>query len=345
VASFADLQISKPGTGYTLSATASGLASATSSAFDVVSPGVATRIDLLAGDGQTAMVGQAVAISPAVKATDGFGDPVGGVSVTFQEPGTPIGSGVIQTTDIGGVATLGEWRLGTAAGEQTLFALSGDLQGSPVTFTATAEPGPPVTLVLSSGEDQVASLGGLVVEPPAVLVTDNYGNPVAGVAVTFAVASGGGSISGESQVTGVDGIAAVGGWRVGDAPGANTLTATSAGLSGSPAIFHATARSFPTTISVEVHSDYFQSARNGSGNPPGTPAVDTIAVGGTVTWQWVDSGHNVTTVYGASGTQSVPFTFGPVLAPSPGSIVYRCTIHSRIVDFDIVGMWGVIVVR
>src|SRR4051794_12317472 len=59
VATFADLQINKPGTGYTLSASAPGLAIATSTAFDVTAvPGVATTMVPLEGQSQSGTVGQ-----------------------------------------------------------------------------------------------------------------------------------------------------------------------------------------------------------------------------------------------------------------------------------------------
>jgi hypothetical protein len=73
-----------------------------------------------------------------------------------------------------------------------------------------------------------------VAEPPSVLVEDEFGNAVAGVTVTFAVASGGGSVSEPVQTTGDNGAAFVGGWTLGPDLGENTLTATADGLAGSP---------------------------------------------------------------------------------------------------------------
>ena len=96
------------------------------------------------------------------------------------------------------------------------------------------------TLAIQAGDNQTATAGSQVAVDPAVLVTDGGGNPVASVAVTFAVATGGGSIGGANAVTDASGIAEVGGWTLGPIAGPNTLTATSAGLSGSPVTFHAT---------------------------------------------------------------------------------------------------------
>src|SRR3989442_14103219 len=64
-----------------------------------------------------------------------------------------------------------------------------------------------------------------------------------GVAVTFAVAAGNGTITGGSQTTNASGVATVGSWTLSPTAGQNTLTATSGTLSGSPVTFTATGRS------------------------------------------------------------------------------------------------------
>jgi hypothetical protein len=99
----------------------------------------------------------------------------------------------------------------------------------------------PTTIAAYAGDGQSATVGTAVATAPSVLVTDANHNPVSGVSVTFAVASGGGSATGTSATTDVNGIAAVGSWTLGATVGANTLTATSAGLTGSPVTFSATA--------------------------------------------------------------------------------------------------------
>lgn len=357
VANFSDLQIDKPGTGYTFSASATDLTAATSAAFDVTeAPGVAISVAPVAGAGSTVTVGQPVQTAPSVKVTDGFGDPVSGVGVTFSVAlGGGSASGTDQSTDAVGVATVGQWTLGTVAGPNVLLATVPGLEGSPVTFTATATSGAAATLTKHAGDNQTTTVGAAVPTSPAVLVTDSYENPVADVPVTFAVTSGAGSLTGASQTTGSDGIATVGSWILGSSPGANNLRASAAGLAGSTVTFSATAEGIPMTATVEVRNHFFRSLRNGSGSeftptPFGEPAVDTIAVGGTVTWQWIGQGHNVTpyqnSAFTESGTHDTPFTFGPITFNSRGRYRYRCTNHSSVVDFlGLVGMRGEIVVR
>jgi len=92
----------------------------------------------------------------------------------------------------------------------------------------------------NGGDGQSATAGAAVTTLPSVIVKDADGAAVSGVSVAFAVASGGGTITGASATTGADGIATVGSWTLGTTAGTNTLTATSGSLSGSPLTFTAT---------------------------------------------------------------------------------------------------------
>lgn len=80
-----------------------------------------------------------------------------------------------------------------------------------------------------------------VASRPAVRVVDaTTGDAKSGIPVTFAVASGGGSITGASQTTDLNGVATVGSWTLGPTPGMNTLTASAPVQQGSPVTFSAT---------------------------------------------------------------------------------------------------------
>ena len=156
---------------------------------------------------------------PSVIVTDAHGNPVPGVSVAFAvATGGGSATGSPATTNAAGIAAVGSWTLGTIAGNNTLTAISGSLSGSPVTFTATGTAGPAAQIASNSGDGQSASAGTAVSTPPSVIVEDANNNPVTGVSVTFAVASGGGSASGLSTTTDAAGIAAVGSWTLGAMP-------------------------------------------------------------------------------------------------------------------------------
>jgi adhesin/invasin len=104
-------------------------------------------------------------------------------------------------TGADGVATVGEWKLGPTAGENTLSAaVAGqDLSGSPVVFTATGVPGG-VSAEQSSVNAAPASISassGSSASTITVTVRDPFGNPLQGVEVTLAVNGGSGNTLGQ----------------------------------------------------------------------------------------------------------------------------------------------------
>ena len=115
----------------------------------------ATQVELLEGDNQTAQVGQAVDVRPAVRVTNSLGQPVPGFGVTFVvTEGNGDVSGATQSTNSDGVARVGSWTLG-AEGTNTLEARAGSLQGSPVVFTANGVPAPDHLVFLVQPSDVV----------------------------------------------------------------------------------------------------------------------------------------------------------------------------------------------
>src|SRR4029077_725026 len=114
------------------------------------------------------------------------------------------------STGVTGIAQVASWTLGPTAGSNTLSATSGSLSGSPVTFTATGTAGAATQVSVSAGNNQSATAGTAVATAPAHVVQDAHGNPVASVAVTSAVASGGGTVNPTTPVTTwTNGIASV----------------------------------------------------------------------------------------------------------------------------------------
>lgn len=85
-------------------------------------------------------------------------------------------------------------------------------------------------LRVHTGNGQGANAGSAVSQPLAVRVTDANDAPVADVAVTFVVRSGGGTLTGGAARTDDQGIATTGTWTLGSNLGANTVEATVTGL-------------------------------------------------------------------------------------------------------------------
>ena len=156
-------------------------------------------------------------------------------------------------------------------------------------------------------------MGAAVPTKPSVRVTDANNNPVSGVVVTFAVASGGGSITGGSATTNASGIATVGNWTLGTTAGTNTLTATSGGLSGSPVTFTATGTAGAATKYIVTSSNYSPVAGTAVtisaqladtyGNPVSTSGL-------TVNWTKTGTGGTLpaSSTTNASGVATVAFT-------------------------------------
>jgi hypothetical protein len=192
-------------------------------------PSVATTLAANSSTSVTGVAGTVVTPAPSVIVTDQNGSPMDGAPVTFAVvSGGGSVSGATVTTNSSGIATVGSWTLGPVTGANVLNATSGTLAG--IAFTATSSAGAAASLAKNAGDNQSAAAGNAVPIPPSVLVKDANGNPKSGVSVTFAVVSGGGSITGATAVTNAAGIAAVGSWTLGNSGGANSLSATVAGL-------------------------------------------------------------------------------------------------------------------
>ena len=129
---------------------------------------------------------------------------------------------------------------------------------------------PPVPAkLLSESPLSLAAIAGRAVAPsPSVRVRDQFGNPMVGVAVTFAASSGG--VADPSIVpTDSFGLATVGAWTLATTVGANTLTASVANL---PTVtFTALGTAGPSASIAKAFGDN-QTAIAG-GNVPTPPAV------------------------------------------------------------------------
>ena len=195
-------------------------------------PPIPTKISAVSRTELTGTVGTAVDETPSVIVTDSLGRPVAGVLISFS---ITEGGGAVQSraavSDSSGVASVGKWTLGTVPGRYVLTARNPSDQS--VSFIADAVVGPPKTIAKLLGDGQSGQSGEALLIRPRVRVSDVWDNPIAGVAVTFAVAAGGGSVSGEPVLTDSAGIAASGDWVLGT-DGAQRLVARAGSLVAEP---------------------------------------------------------------------------------------------------------------
>src|SRR5439155_555640 len=211
VASFGDLTADKTGASYWLTATATGLAKATSSAF-TITPGAPTQLVFGTQPGTTVASNL---ISPAVKvrALDGFGNVVTGftdaVAVALgSNPGGATLSGTTPVAAVNGIAAF-FLSLDKVGAGYTLSASAGGL-GSGTSIAFDVIPGTATHLAFTQ---QPSTTGAGAVISPAVQVTalDPAGNPVPGysgaVAIVLGNNPGGAILSGTKSVAAVSGVA------------------------------------------------------------------------------------------------------------------------------------------
>lgn len=252
--------------------------------------GAATQVTAQSSTTQTATVATAVASAPSVRVADATGNPVAGVAVTFTvTAGGGVVTGIAQQTNAQGIATAGGWVIGNTVGTNQVSAVAAGL--TPVVFTATGVAGAATQMTIRAGNNQTAQAGRLLPVAPSVTVRDAHGNAVAGTVVTFAVATGGGSVISGRQTTDAEGVAEAGGWFLGLTPGANTLTASAAGVSS---VTFAASGTAGSPVSMVANSAVLQTGESGTavaarpsvvvrdlvGNPVSGVAVTFTVTGG-----------------------------------------------------------------
>ena len=198
-----------------------------------------------------------------------------------------------------------------------------------------------------TGDGQSAVVGSGVATPPSVQVSSRGGEHIPGLRVIFAVTSGGGTVTGATVETDVNGVAAVGGWTLGTQAGVNKLTATVAevdtglvftatGTQGAPAAITKVAGDSQTATvgtvvsvapTVRVADQYGNAVPGvgvtfaivgGGGTATGTSAVtDTAGRAAVGSWRLgAQAGANALTATVSSGV-AFAATFAATATPPP----------------------------
>ena len=302
---------------YTLTATAAGVVSTPLQFAATASPGNATQLAFTAAPAPTAANGAPLSPQPVLQLKDAQGNIVttAGVVITASiVSGTGTVTNATATTSAGGVATFSGLAVTGPAGAVTIaFTAPGFASLASVNITISA--GAATSMTVSAGSNQTAQVATAVAVPPAVRVTDASGNPVANVNVTFGVVTAGAQIASGSTtgtalsvLTNASGIAALTSWTLGNTAQQYALTASAAGLTGSPATFTATASAgSPSAFSVT-----------------GAPASITVGVASPpVTGQIVDAFGNPVAQAGVQVTAA--------LTTQPGNVVTSAVLTTNAV--------------
>ena len=157
-------------------------------------PGPAKALVPWSGYSQSAPVTTALPAPLVAKVEDSYGNGVPGVTVTYSDTGA---GGTFSTnpvtSDSRGLANV-TYTTSTAAG-----ALHGKITATAAglrdVFFETVTPGPASNIAAVSGNGQSAPPNTQLAQPLVVKVTDQYGNAVSGISVTFNDGGAGGTFS------------------------------------------------------------------------------------------------------------------------------------------------------
>ncbi len=296
---------------------------------------------------QTQVTGQ-----PTVLVTDGFGNPVGGVIVTFSVSlNNGSLTGAAPTTDAAGHASLAGWTLGSTVGVNRVTASASGTNS--VQFEAQGLSAAP-TIVSTSPTTQAGILGAMVPRVPQVRVTNSLGQILGGVPVRFAISGGGdATVLGPLAVSDpITGIAAPTDWRLGPASTSSTVIATLPGFPGSSVTFNATGTFSPFLIDVRFLSSATPAQRDAFasaaarwmqiivGDIPDVPvslAVGTCATGASPAMnETIDDVVIFAQVTGIDGVGGILGSAGPCIRRSTG--LFTAVGSMRFDMADLVGL-------
>ena len=271
VATFANLQIDKIGSGYTLGAAATGLSGATSNAFNIVA-GSATQLAFLAQP--TGTTGGATLADVQVEVLDAGGNLVTGagnsISLAFgtNDNGATL-SGTIPRSASSGVATFNNLSVDSAGTGYTLTASANGLTGTTSTsFNITVGPAVKVGFLVPPSN----TVPGQPISPDIqVEVRDLGGNRVtsSGATVSLAIGSnpGSGTLGGTTSHAAANGLATFPGISINNAGSGYTLVASAAGLTS------ATSPAFDISVGSATKLGFFLQPSATAGGTAISPAV------------------------------------------------------------------------
>lgn len=290
-------------------------------------------------------VGAAVATEvtpvPVVRARYEDGSVAAGVAVSFTATrgGTVDSSSAV--TDSAGRASPGAWRLGTTLEIQTLTALVGE---SSLIFLAYPLAGPVATLTAAGGDGLTAAAGATLHQPLRARALDRFGNPVAGVAVTFVVVDGGGAIAADTALTDVGGRASSGPWALGPVVGEQRVRATSGSMEALFTVYTCDPALCYRLAYVTDHNDiavidevtglvqrltYYGGDDEPAWSPDGSRIAFTRGYGSSSSAIWVMNADGSEPTQVVSGNVSAPSWSpdGDSLVFQEGNCVYDCDIY------------------
>ena len=322
----------------TISAVTGALSATTSATITVGAP---ATIAVTAGNNQTATVGSAVAVAPAVTLKDAANTPVPGVPVTFAiASGGGSATGTSAVTNAQGVATVGSWTLGTAAGPNTLTATAGALAA---TVSATAVAGTGSQLAFATAPPLTAASGAPLGPQPVIQLKDANGNIVStsGVVITASVTSGSGVVTNASATTVAGGTATFSGLTITGTAGAYTLAFSAPGYTTLPSGTITVAAGAASTIAPSAGNNQSATVGTTVPVPPSvkvTDASNNPVAGAIVTFSVITAGAQISNATTTGTTVSVTTSASGIAALTSWTLGTVAQPYS--VDASITGLTG-----
>ena len=173
----------------------------------------------------SAVVGSDIATAPTFRVLSANGKAIRGVPVTVT---VTSGGGTITnppTKTRSGATSIGKWKLGPTAGQQTVSVTI--VPFAPIVFRVNASPGAASAIQKLTGDNARGPALEALPAQIAVKVVDAFGNGVPGSTVTWSVQAGGGSLASPTSVTNDTGVANAPEWTLGtQTSGAQRLRAS-----------------------------------------------------------------------------------------------------------------------
>jgi adhesin/invasin len=297
---------------------------------DLVLPGEGepAAITVVQGNGLRGRVGEVLSQPLIVEVLDGADRPVPAATVVVELSGAVAEPDTISTDAKGRASaeiTLGS-EVGEAAGAVRVIAPESPAEVE-ASFTVIALAASANGLAGVSGNGQTGPAGTALPAPLVVEVTDAFGNPIAGVAISW-TAEGGGSVSETSTTTDEEGRTSVTRTLGPTAGIQSTLASSEEDLAGSPVTFtHTVTAGNPSGVLIVDGND--QTAAPGATLPKDL-VVQVVDEGGNpvvaaaVTWVMTAGGGTLspsTGVTAENGRTATKWTLGPTVGTNTAQAI------------------------
>jgi len=253
-------------------------------------PPTATSIQITSSQGSNgvtlASLGQTIQLTANV--LDQHGASMPGVSVTWSSNGASIAS--VSATGLVTAVANGTAQITASAGGSATKSVDATVAQSVATLTKTG------------GDAQTGQVATALANPVMVLAKDALGSPIANLAVTWSVTTGGGTIAGGN--TDASGVAQAA-WTPGNTAGSASATAHAGSIN---AIFTATLSPGPASqVTIVTGNSQTAAVNTAVGINPKVRVADqfgNVRTGHTVTWTVTAGGGSVQASAGNAATST-----------------------------------------